>query len=67
MATRSKYIKPSKYKGVQLRITKDGVMKYIACVGKNSKSFDIERDAAKCYDLWRIKNSKEPVNILVRK
>lgn len=67
MATNSKYIKTSEYKGVHIRITKDGTMKYIACVGKNSKSFDIERDAAMCYDLWRIKNGKEPVNILVRK
>ena len=67
MATLSKYIKQSKYKGVHIRITKDGVYKYIACVGKNSKSFDSEKDAAKCYDLWRIKIGKEPVNILVRK
>lgn len=66
MASKSKYIKPSKYKGVHIRMTKEGTMKYIAVVGGNSKSFDCERDAAKCYDLWRIKNGKEPVNILVR-
>lgn len=67
MATVSKYIKPSKYRGVRIRTTKDGVFKYIACVGKNSKSFDDEKEAAKCYDLWRINQGKEPVNILVRK
>ena len=67
MASNSKYIKPSKYKGVHIRTTKEGVYKYIACVGGNSKSFDNEKEAAKCYDLWRIKTGKEPVNILVRK
>tara|TARA_R110000823_G_C15492658_1_gene452118 strand:- start:60 stop:275 length:216 start_codon:yes stop_codon:yes gene_type:complete len=67
MATTNRYIGKSKYKGVHIRITKDGVLKYIACVRDNSKSFDDERSAAKCYDLWRIKIGKEPVNILVRK
>lgn len=67
MAHNSKYIKTSKFKGVHIRITKDGIMKYIACLGKNSKSFNTEKDAAKCYDLWRIKNGKEPVNILARR
>jgi len=67
MANRTEYIGKSKYKGVQIRQTKDGVFKYIACIRVNTKSFDDERSAAKCYDLWRIRMGKEPVNVLVRK
>jgi len=67
MAFRTEYIGKSKYKGVQIRQTKDGILKYIACLQVNSKSFDDERSAAKCYDLWQIRIGKEPVNVLTRK
>lgn len=55
----------SEYKGVELRIAKDGTQRWVArMVNQNSRSFDTEREAAIAVDKNRILNGLSPVNVL---
>lgn len=66
MAFRCKY-EPSKYKGVKIRIHKDGTKVYVVNVkGNGSGTYATEKQAAIVVDRIYIKNGKEPVNILKR-
>ena len=62
------YIKNgSKYKYVQKYLNNRKDVRYIGQVGRKSKTFEVERDAARFVDLKLIVLGKEPVNIFVRK
>jgi hypothetical protein len=60
-------IESSKYKGVKIRIHKNGNKVYmISLYGSGSATYKTEREAALVVDKIYIKNGKEPVNILKR-
>jgi hypothetical protein len=64
----TKNVKSELYRGVTLRITKDGRERWIGrMVSGNSKPYDTEREAAIAVDMSYINAGLEPINILKRK
>jgi len=66
----SKHLGKSKYKGVYI-IDQNQTIQYKAYMTINGKTlrkiFNSDTEAAKCIDMFLIRNGKNPVNIIKRK